>query len=226
MGNIRLSEVIPREKFFNDKRPSGKPLEIFLEDLGFCRTADLTEEEERRLDEVEAWEDDHDYNGWGGFDKEKGTIVVNGEEMPKDLYEDGERIRDKMYEGFEYLQPGYPEESIKVVERFGDREFETPIPKGAKMYFTYPLSCCAVMETTEELKKPSDFVRAFCDAYQMIYDMEDGTSDIKADNIPGMYNRNRTNGCFGIWGHEIGDLVLEDVSFDDGGNTITFIVGS
>lgn len=53
--------------------------------------------------------------------------------------------------------------------------------------------------------------------YQMIYTKEDDTIRSRSEqvkNIPGMLNRNQTNGPFGIWGHSIEDLVY------NGGSTV------
>lgn len=230
MSLIKITKTIPKDEFLESTLEStGKPLEIFLEDLGFCRTAELTDEEEERLDEIEAWEDAQIVNGSlrVTFDEEKGVSVYNGTPMPKDFYEDNKRLSEKLYDGFYYLCPADLEGALEVVNKYGDKEFQTPIPKGAKMYFTYPLSCCVVAETTEELKKPSDFVKAFCEAYQEIYTIEDeSVKGTKPGHLPGMYNRNRTDGCFGIYGHDLEDLVLEDVSFYDSGRHITFMMGS
>lgn len=51
-------------------------------------------------------------------------------------------------------------------------------------------------------------VQFICRHYKKMYKEEDSGSKIKAGNIPGMYNRNETNGKYGIYGHDIGDLVL------------------
>jgi len=52
--------------------------------------------------------------------------------------------------------------------------------------------------------------------YQEIYNVEDRTSPEIASHIQGMYNRNKTQGQYGIWGHDLGDLVLHSVEFEDG----------
>lgn len=48
--------------------------------------------------------------------------------------------------------------------------------------------------------------------YQKVYDIENGTTKIKPSHLKQMFNRNSTDGTFGIWGHDIGDLVLVDAS--------------
>ena len=47
--------------------------------------------------------------------------------------------------------------------------------------------------------------------YQRIYAEEERSSAEPAGTIPGLYNRTRTEGTYGIWGHGLGDLVLVDV---------------
>ena len=59
--------------------------------------------------------------------------------------------------------------------------------------------------------------KAIFERYQCMYTEEDQTSDEIAGYIPGMLNRTTTDGRFGIWGHDLEDLVLHEVSYD--GNT-------
>lgn len=49
--------------------------------------------------------------------------------------------------------------------------------------------------------------------YYQIYDDEERTATVKTVplNDRKIYNRNRTNGKYGIWGHDIGDLVLDEI---------------
>ncbi len=61
-------------------------------------------------------------------------------------------------------------------------------------------------------------------SYKQIYKEEKQSSKIKAANLPNMYNRNQTNGKYGIWGHDIGDLVLHSLYID--GNKLTVGVDS
>jgi hypothetical protein len=44
--------------------------------------------------------------------------------------------------------------------------------------------------------------------YKKVYAEEDKSVGKKTDCIPGMFNRDTSNGKYGIWGHHIGDLVL------------------
>lgn len=54
-------------------------------------------------------------------------------------------------------------------------------------------------------------MRAISTLYQCIYADETRTSSIAVGHMPGMMNRNETNGKYGIWGHELGDLVISGV---------------
>jgi len=49
--------------------------------------------------------------------------------------------------------------------------------------------------------------------YYKIYDEEERTATIKTIPLKDrkIYNRNQTNGKYGIWGHDIGDLVLDEI---------------
>ena len=53
------------------------------------------------------------------------------------------------------------------------------------------------------------------DHYYKLYDEEEKSATIKTIPIEKrttMYNRNQTNGKYGIWGHDIADLDLSDIS--------------
>jgi hypothetical protein len=50
--------------------------------------------------------------------------------------------------------------------------------------------------------------------YKWIYKVEKQTTRKPIKNIPGLLNRDRTNGYFGIWGHCLGDLDLHTVTYD------------
>ena len=50
--------------------------------------------------------------------------------------------------------------------------------------------------------------------YYKLYDEEEKTATVKTipiDKRTKMYNRNQTDGKYGIWGHDIADLVLEEI---------------
>jgi hypothetical protein len=54
-------------------------------------------------------------------------------------------------------------------------------------------------------------VKAICDEYSHIYDAEEGTAATKTIPVEErgpMRGRNRTDGAYGIWGHDLQDLVV------------------
>jgi hypothetical protein len=84
----------------------------------------------------------------------------------------------------------------------------------AVLVIDYPLSHPASIAITAPL--PIGFTRAalvktICDEYSHIYDAEEGTAATKTIPIEergALRNRNRTDGAYGIWGHDLEDLVL------------------
>lgn len=51
--------------------------------------------------------------------------------------------------------------------------------------------------------------------YRKMYDEEDKTSSRKASKIPGMRNRQSTNGKYGIYGHDLSDLSIDSIIIKD-----------
>jgi hypothetical protein len=96
-----------------------------------------------------------------------------------------------------------------------DQPDEIVIPfEHAVLVIDYPLSSPASMELDAPI--PLGFTRAtlikmICDEYAHVYDAEEGTAAIKTiplEERGTMRNRNRTDGAYGIWGHDLEDLVL------------------
>jgi hypothetical protein len=84
----------------------------------------------------------------------------------------------------------------------------------AVLVIDYPLSNPASIPITAPI--PLGFTRAaliktICDEYEHIYDAEEGTAAIKTippEDRGENPNRNRTDGAYGIWGHDLQDLVV------------------
>jgi hypothetical protein len=50
--------------------------------------------------------------------------------------------------------------------------------------------------------------------YQLMYDEEEKTTVIQPGTLaPFLINRNQTDGRYGIWGHDIGDLILHTATY-------------
>lgn len=96
-----------------------------------------------------------------------------------------------------------------------DNPEEIVIPfEQAVLVIEYPLSRPAEIEITAPMPlgfTRSSLVKAICDEYASIYDAEEGTSATKTiplDERGDQPQRNRTDGAYGIWGHDLRDLVM------------------
>lgn len=86
-------------------------------------------------------------------------------------------------------------------------------PKSYILVIDYPLTNPFAFEfTVSKGMSRKDFVDLAVNAYREIYKEEDETSKIKPKNIPGLGNRARTVGKYGIWGHGIEDLILHSLN--------------
>jgi len=81
-----------------------------------------------------------------------------------------------------------------------------------EIVFDYPLSHRVTLFFSNDGKPFTrrNFWRAVHEGYTQIYREEDEAVG-KTDNIPGMLNRQESEGPYGIWGHHIGDLYIEGV---------------
>lgn len=62
--------------------------------------------------------------------------------------------------------------------------------------------------------------------YKNIYEIENAGTKIKPGFIPGMLNRNKTNGTYGIWGHGLGDLCFTGININIDEQTVSFDIDS
>jgi len=102
---------------------------------------------------------------------------------------------------------------IDLKNLIGEDEIVIPETK-LTVIIDYPLSSSCKFE----LISPTGFTRAqvineISKHYYQLYDEEEKTATIKTIPLKErkIFNRNRTNGKYGIWGHDIGDLVLDEV---------------
>lgn len=104
--------------------------------------------------------------------------------------------------------------------------------KKAFVVADYPLSGEFVFEIVST--KRSGFTKKqlceeIVEIYNFIYDTEDDTSKKKATPIEkrkGLLNRDFTEGMFGIWGHDLGDLCLGGIDvYKDSQNDIYIKLG-
>ncbi len=81
-----------------------------------------------------------------------------------------------------------------------------------------------------------DLIRKIAELYQKIYDEENESSILPEESVHerakkegkwnGMMNRALTNGKYGIWGHILGDLVIQRITYIPSKNQIALGIGS
>ena len=77
---------------------------------------------------------------------------------------------------------------------------------------SYPLTNPAIIKvTTNENITYAVLLYMYTKAYQYVYKMEEKVVG-DPGSIPGMLNRAKSDGQFGIWGHDIEDLVYNGFS--------------
>ena len=119
-------------------------------------------------------------------------------------------------------------------------------PKKVNILFNYPLQKDFIFtleqETPITYKNLVEFIK---NKYIEIYNMERETASNQTWTLPdgeifvgkilpielrikkgGLRNRHRTNGIYGIWGHDFEDLVLEVIEYNIAENLITMFIGS
>jgi hypothetical protein len=99
-----------------------------------------------------------------------------------------------------------------------DQPDEIVIPfEHAVLVIDYPLSTPTSMAIAAPIAlgfTRAALVKTICDEYAQVYDAEEGTAAIKTIPIEergAMRSRNRTDGAYGIWGHDLEDLILTGV---------------
>jgi hypothetical protein len=96
-----------------------------------------------------------------------------------------------------------------------DKPDEIVLPfEHAILEIVFPLSTPATMSISAPLSlgfTRAALIKAICDEYAHVYDAEEGTAATKTiplEERGAMRSRNRTDGAYGIWGHDLQDLVL------------------
>lgn len=101
------------------------------------------------------------------------------------------------------------------------------IPAGEYTFvYTYPLSREAKFKHTLDpsINLIQLLLRAKGD-YEMIYALEENAAG-NPGHIPGMLNRQASDGPYGIWGHDLSDLYFESVEVDTKKMIVSFGIGS
>lgn len=98
-----------------------------------------------------------------------------------------------------------------------DRKDEIVIPhEYATLVIKFPLTKPVTLAVTAPI--PEGFTRAalvqtICEQYENVYDIEEATANTKPlpPDERARLGRNRTDGLYGIWGHDLPELVLTAV---------------
>jgi len=88
----------------------------------------------------------------------------------------------------------------------------------ANLLIEFPLTTPATVKITAPLSQGftrRELVTAICEEYENVYEAEEGTAHTKpiprAERPASQPQRNRTDGVYGIWGHDLEDLILTAV---------------
>jgi hypothetical protein len=101
--------------------------------------------------------------------------------------------------------------------------------KTYKLIISYPVSTPYTVDINTGKKGLTRIkvIDLICKHYRKMYAEEDGSSSMgDPGHIPGMLNRNISDGKYGIWGHDIGDLCLVNMYVNDNKKTIELGVDS
>jgi len=117
------------------------------------------------------------------------------------------------------LYPAYYDEDKELAATKENIGHDDVVLKPKTKYFieiTYPLSkpCLAQFTTGKSGLTRGKLADRICKLYRKVYSTEDDTTDTPPGMVPGMLNRNKTSGKYGIWGHCIEDLCLCSANID------------
>lgn len=134
---------------------------------------------------------------------------------------------DKLYPSY-YDEEEDCKEYLTKYAKLDPHEIILEPDKVFVLEITYPLRapCQVKISTGKHGISRLNLVSKIVDTYRKIYKIEDKSTRVKAGYIPGMLNRNFTDGKFGIWGHCIEDLVLCSAHIDRRNRKITLGVDS
>lgn len=144
------------------------------------------------------------------YDKYHGGKVVSLGYVHIESWERGNRIfPDYMFEELEYK---------KEIESTLPNELVLAPNKEYKLVIDYPLTVPAVFEIKTGTKglTRAQIIEKVVKFYHKIYKEEDKSVGHKTGHIPGMFNRQKSEGKYGIWGHDISDLMLGSLILKSG----------
>lgn len=113
----------------------------------------------------------------------------------------------------------YDETYDKDVKECKPEEVVLPPEQEYTLVIDYPTSTPykATIKTGKKGMTRIQLADKVCKHYRKMYAEEDETAGGDPGHIPGMLNRNTSEGKYGIWGHDIGDLILVDATVKKNG---------
>lgn len=108
----------------------------------------------------------------------------------------------------------YDESYAKEVKACNPKEVVLPPEQEYTLVIDYPTSnpYKAKLKSGKKGLTRIQLADKVCKHYRKMYAEEDGTAGGDPGHIPGMLNRAHSEGKYGIWGHDIGDLILCDAT--------------
>lgn len=98
-----------------------------------------------------------------------------------------------------------------------DEPLEPNKPKHVTLILDYPLDDDYEFKIYPDDKRGftrGHLIREIKRTYDRVYAEEEETTTVPVGNIPGMLNRVSTDGNYGVWGHDLGDLALHTVKYN------------
>jgi len=143
------------------------------------------------------------------------------------------KLGDIQIEGYNEKTPLYPDWMIedshykREIKETKENDVILPAKTSFELVIDYPLSneFRKKFKTGVKGMTRRQFINLAVKSYKYVYDTEDKDVGHKTGNIKGMYNRQTSEGRYGIWGHALGDLVLH-TAYIKKGNVIELGVDS
>lgn len=115
-------------------------------------------------------------------------------------------------------------------EAQSDYLFDPTLYRPGKLQCTidYPLStpCHFDIDVPDDIFDVTVVLDQYCEKYRQIYQEESDSMTKCVQPNPRLINRGTSDGAWGIWGHELGDLVIEGMDLDLVTGKLEVIVGS
>ena len=120
------------------------------------------------------------------------------------------------YECFVHLetlsQITIEQSEMLITSNKGDMFFDKPF--NGIVLINYPLTI-SVQLHIKECTMFGSLIWQIANCYKEIYQEELESTQVKETSLDeriGLLNRNKTNGIYGIWGHDLGDLTLDAIT--------------